>query len=155
MVFKHFIAAAACAVVMVPAMAESQYLHIRTASGWEVLDLAQVDRLTFKSGSMTATDKQNNTVATYNQNALESMYVDENAGIESVVSTDTEATFTFSKDGYVEMKADGAFLIYGADGALLLEIPEARKGEIISLKTLRQGVVILKSGNYSIKAIVK
>ncbi len=138
------------------AAAESDYLHIHTQSGWEILSLDQVDRLTFSNGVMTASDKDANTLGTYRQADLQEMYIDETSGVESVMADAAEATLEFdAASRSLRVLADGQVDIYSVAGELLASVPEAKKGESIMLGSIRQGIVICKSGNHSIKAILK
>ena len=158
MKFSRLIFAMAFAASVFTASAEDEgnYLHIRTATGWDVLSLNQVDRLTFTNGVMTATDKNNATVATFPQASLETMYVDETAGVGSpVVDEQTSATFTFAASTRTAtMLADGEFTVYNAAGVRLVAI-QALKGETITLTGLEAGVAILKCGDYSLKTVIK
>lgn len=135
----------------------SNYLHIRTNSGWQVLSLDQVDRLTFKNNVMTATDANNNVVASFPQDQLEAMRVNESAGVNDVTAdTNADATFTFdAADATATMLADGDFEVYSLNGSLLVRIPEVKKGETINLSAVESGIVIVKSGNYSAKVTIK
>ena len=132
----------------------ANYLHIKTSTGWEVLDLDKVDRLTFNNGKMTAQDEKGATVGTYNQSSLEQIYVNDLAGVESVVADEkSKATFKFDAEGRsAVMIADGSFEVYALDGSLLVSIP-AKAGEHIALEAMSgTGIVIVKSGKYAIKA---
>ena len=131
----------------------ANYLHIKTDSGWEVLDLDRVDRLVFAGGVMNAQDASGNSVGSYSQVALEQLYVDDKAGVADVqAESKAKATFTFDAATMsARMLADAKFEIYGFDGSLLVAIP-AKAGEEISLGAMRgAGVVIVKSGDYVIK----
>lgn len=142
--------------VMTATAQSDTYLHIRTADGWEVLNLDTVDRLTFKDGTMTATDAKQNTVATFKQDTLAEMYFSEDAAVEEITTPDSKATFRFdTANGTVTILSDGAFGIYNAAGLRLAEIPDAKAGEKVSLKGFPAGVIVLKSGNYSLKVMVK
>ena len=68
---------------------------------------------------------------------------------------EAKATFTYNTSAKTAlMLADGNFEIYAADGACLVSVP-AKSGEYICLEAINPGVVILKSGKYTLKAIVK
>lgn len=132
----------------------ANYLHIKTDSGWEVLDLDRVDRLVFAGGVMNAQDASGNSVGSYSQAALEQLYVDDKAGVADVqAESKAKATFTFDAAAMsARMLADGKFEIYAVDGSLLVAIP-AKAGEEISFGAMHgAGVVIVKSGDYVIKA---
>lgn len=156
---KNLFLAGAVALSALSVSAEDSagnYLHIRTSEGWQVLNLDTVDRLTFKGGTMTATDKDNNTVASFPQESLEKMYVDETAGIGQVSASEAEATFTYdAASRTVTMLADGAFKVYNAAGALLVNIPAVEKDQTVVLTGLQAGVVLISSGDYTLKAAVK
>lgn len=132
------------------------YLHLQTSTGWQVIDLEQVDRLTFSGGVMTAQNAQGATVGTYPQSSLEQIIVNDTAGLDKIAAADEEASFEFKAATMsVKMLADGAFEVYGLDGKQLVSIP-AKAGEEIAVGALRStGTVIMKSGNYAIKATVR
>lgn len=158
MKLKHLLFALTFAGTALPLMAqeEGNYLHLQTATGWEVIDLDQVDRLTFSNGTMTASDKDQTTVASFRQDQLISMNYSETSGIESVTDDNMESTFYFDSDAKaVIMKADGIFEVFSEAGVKLVEIPSAKNGETINLSAIRKGIVILKSGSHSLKAIIK
>jgi hypothetical protein len=138
------------------AQEEGNYLHVQTTTGWKVLDLDSVDRLSFNNGVMTASDKNLNTVETIPQDQLISMNYSETAGVVGVVAEEEADTFTFDRATKTAiMNCDGRFEVYTEAGIRLVEIPAARKGETIDLSDIRKGIVILKSGNKSVKEIIK
>ncbi len=158
MQFKHLLLSAVFAGCALSGMAqeEGNYLYVRTATGYEVLNLDKVDRLTFSGGIMTASDKDNKTVATFPQDQIDKMYVSETAGITSVAADNAEPTFKFdATTAVVTMLADGDFNIYDTAGASLIGTAKVKKGETIALSGMEPGIVILKSGNYTVKAILK
>lgn len=53
------------------------------------------------------------------------------------------------------MLADGEITVYSIAGEELVSIPGLKKGEIVDLNAVRNEVVILKSGNYAVKALLK
>lgn len=130
-----------------------QYLHIRTASGWSVLDLDQVDRLTFNAGTMVASDADNKTVETFDRGALSDMYFDESAGVQAVTADNTEATFSYN-NGVATMLTDGPLEVYAVDGSMLVCL-NARRGETVDLSAIRNNVIVLKSGSYTLKATLR
>lgn len=132
---------------------EGQYLHVQTASGWKVLDLEKVDRLTFTTGNMVASDADNNTLETFDRASLEKMYFDETSGVQSVIAESAKATFGVS-NGVAAMLEDGKFEVYSLDGSLLVSI-NAKKGETIDINAISANVVILKSGSYTLKATLR
>jgi hypothetical protein len=133
------------------------YLHVHTDSGWEVINLDLVDRLTFTNGNMVATDAAQNVIATIPQSSLQNMYVNESAGISKpTVDSSATATFTFNATSKMAtLLADGAFDVYNEAGKRILAIPHAQRGETVNLSALSAGTIIIKSGNYSLKTIVK
>ncbi len=152
---KRLILSIVCALCLCGLSSAANYLHVKTANGWQVFDLDKVDRLTFDGTTMKATDASGNTVATLPQKSLESISVNESAGIGAITADGAEATFSYdAASRTVTVLADGTFEIYGVDGVRLVAIP-ASKGEIISLGDLRPGATVFKSGAYTIKAIVK
>ena len=68
---------ALCLGAFVFCASAANYLHIKTSTGWEVLDLDKVDRLTFSNGKMNAQDEKGVTVGTYSQASLEQIYVND------------------------------------------------------------------------------
>lgn len=138
----------------IPCAAEN-YLHVKTGNGWEVLDLDLVDRLTFSETSMTATDEEGKTVAAFDRTDLDRMYVDETTGVATIKVADTAAAFRYdAATRTATMLADGTFELIAADGKILVSIP-AKAGETINLSDIKPGVVIMKAGKTSTKAILK
>ena len=136
------------------ALAEgNQYLHIHTADGWKVLDLEKVDRLSFSGNQMIAADENNVTVETFDRSGLAEMYVDETSGVNEIASDAADATFSY-KQGVATMLADGLFEVYGLDGSLMVAI-KAKKGENIDLTAMTQEIVILKSGKFTAKVVLR
>ena len=156
MTFKPIIIAA-CLAFTLPAFATGNYLHIRTANGWEVLDIDKVDRLEFKGGKMTATDATDKVVATYPQESLESMFIDDSAGIGNVAVSDDAATALKydASTGVVNILANGDFAVYDTDGRTLVSIPGVCAGETVNLSAIHPGVVVLVLGNHSLKVAIR
>lgn len=147
---------ALCSVASFGAIAETNYLHIETADGWKVLNLDNVDRLTFTGGNMTATDASNAVVMIVPQTSLKTINVNESAGVSAPVVVEAKATFVYNAgSATVTMLADGAFEVYNVAGSLLVNIPGALKGQTIALDGMEPGVVILKSGNYVLKTAIQ
>ena len=144
-------------VTLIPAFASDNYLHIQTSTGWQVLNIDNVDKLTFKGGNMTATDSQDKTVLSVPQQDLVSLNVNESAGVEAIVANSAaEATFLYdSTSRKAILSQDGNFEIYNAAGALLVSIPAVHRGQEIDLSAITPGIVILKSGNYTLKTVLK
>lgn len=146
-----------CCLLMLGLMSakaeEGQYLHVKTSTGWSVLDLEKVDRLTFTAANMVASDANGNQVAGYERSSLDQMYFNESSGVETVVADAAAATFSY-RNGAAMMLADGMFEVYGVDGALLVSI-NAKKGETIDISAISQNVVILKSGSYTLKTVLR
>lgn len=131
------------------------YLHIKTSEGWQVLDLNVVDRLSFDGNTMKATDEKGQTVAEIPQQNLERMDVSQEAGVKTVLTERANATFSYNASTQkATMLADGEFELFGADGTRYISF-KALKGETVDLSSIAPGIVIIKSGDYSIKAIVK
>lgn len=133
-----------------------QYLHIRTTTGWSVLDLNEVDKLTFPAGTMVASSFDGQTLGTFRRDALTEMYVDETSGVTSVTSVFAEAvvpTFRIA-NGVVTMLSDGIFEAYTTDGAAIARI-SAKKDETIDLSAVGATVVLLKSGTYTLKTTLR
>ena len=136
-------------------MAASNYLHIATDKGWEVIDLDQADRITFSGGTMTVTDASGNAIASYPQASLDRMYVDRNTGVDAIAGEATEAGFKVSGNGrMVELMGTGTFEVFGLDGTLLVAIPGAMEGKTVTLSGLKQGIYVYRLGGYSVKCSV-
>lgn len=132
--------------------AESNYLHVATDKGWEVIDLTQADRMIFNGGTMTVSDATGNILASYPQASLDRMYVDQNTAVAEIPAGDSEAKFRISADGRsVELLAHGSFEIYSLDGALLVSISGAAPGKTVELSGLKTGIYIFRLGDYSVK----
>ena len=137
-------------------LSAANYLHIRTDAGWTVLDLDNVDRITFTGGNMTVTDEKGGVLGTFKQEELQSLHSDEIAGIAETVADSVETTFTFdAASRSVTVTADGDFTVYDAAGNTLVAIPGVKKGETIDLGALQPGVVIMTNGTHSLKALIK
>lgn len=135
--------------------AESNYLHVATDKGWEVIDLTQADRMTFNGGTMTVSDATGNILASYPQASLDRMYVDQNTAVAEIPAGDSEAKFRISADGRsVELLAHGSFEIYSLDGALLVSISGAAPGKTVELSGLKTGIYIFRLGDYSVKCSI-
>lgn len=129
------------------------YLHIRTSTGWSVISLDEVDKLTFPPGSMVASTASGETLDTFERGALTEMYVDETSGLTSVVAEAAAPTFRI-ENGMVTMLADGNFEAYTTDGVRIVCI-SAKKGETINLSAVRSAVILLKSGTYTLKTTLR
>lgn len=150
------------AITMASAMAISaqNYLHIQTDSGWKLLDLDKVERISFAGGVMTATDASNNVLSSIAQSNLKMMYVDEVedlSGVQLSTITQTESTMAYdASTKTLHILADGTLDVYNAAGLKLISIPEVKKGEDVNVEQLATaGTVIFKNGNYIIKTVVK
>lgn len=153
---KHLLVGVALLGGSLPAIADGNFLHIQTASGWDVLDLETVDRLTFKNGTMTATDTNEKVVASYSQSDLNRMFVSETAGVEAVCAEEVDATFSFDASSKnLRILADGELALYNLNGNVLDIIPEVKTGELINISALPAGVIIVKSGEYAAKIVLK
>ena len=158
---RKFLLSLFAAISVTTMWAADDYLHIRTATGWKILNIADVDRLTFKGGTMVATDTDNKTLLSVDCKELETMVVTDNtdvpAGVDQVTSNPaTQATFTYdATTRCIVMKADGALEIYRADGARIDAIPQAKAGEVIEIEGVGNGIIIVKSGAYTLKVALK
>lgn len=157
MKLKPIILAAFIVCSLSPVSAIDDYLHIKTADGWVVFNLNKADRLTFSGGKMNVLDASGNTVTTISQTDLEKAHFSNTPESTSVISVIAEEpTFTFdAKSKTIKIASDGLFEIFSVDGKTLVSIPEAKKGENISVEDMEEGIVIMKSGNYTLKTIVK
>ncbi len=156
MKIRHLIAALALTGALCAAHAEDLYLHVRTATGWEVLDLNKVDRLTFTGGKMTALDQNEKVVKSFERSDLDKMVVTESAGVEAVADATAEKTFVYDvQSRTITMSTEGDVEIFDAAGCRLVALPCVLKGETVVLTGLNPGIVIIKSGDYSLKTVVK
>lgn len=135
--------------------ATENYLHIQTDNGWTIINIDNVDRISFSDGKMVITDKEQ-TTTTIAQTELVQMLVNESASIESVEFDNNAAKFTIdAQTKTVKMTTDGNFRILSVNGKILINIPTVKSGETISLDNLNAGVYILQSSNYAIKIVTK
>lgn len=138
--------------------ASPNYLHIYTNGSWVVLDLDKVDRLEFNANNMVAKDKNNAEVGTYPRTTLQTIYVDESKTTAITdIADETAAAAAFTYDPATRtatMNADGNFTIYSVSGTMLLNIPQVKKGETVDMQSITPGVVILRSGRYSLKVAI-
>lgn len=141
--------------------AESNYLHIATDKGWEVIDLMNADCMTFQGGIMAVSDMSGNTIASYPQGSLKCMYVDNQmntdheTGIGEIISDADHPTFRVSDNGRtIELLGRGSFEVYGLDGTRLVEITGVTDGKTVELSGLNAGVYIYRLGGYSVKCSI-
>ena len=140
------------------AYAADDYLHIQTADGWKVLNINQVDRITFTGGTMVATDAEKQTLLSVPTSEVKSMTVNDEltTGIAQLPTEEATAAFVFDSESAVAtMQANGNFAIYDLSGVKKMEIPAVQKGQIIDLSGITPGFVILKSGDYTLKVSLK
>lgn len=144
------------------AVASTDYLHIRTSSGWQVLNVDDLKSFDFNNGTVTVSDKDGKAVASFPQSSLELIYVDDNTqnvdktGVESVTEEASQAVFAYdSAARMVTFSQDGEFELYNVDGSRLVRIPDVKAGETVNISGVAPGVVILKSGKQTIKTILK
>ena len=156
---KNIIAALLPMAGMFGAYAADEYLHVETAAGWKVVNIDNVSTLSFKGGTMEAKDANGKSVMSIPCSELKTMKVaatDIPSGVISVESDAEGVPFVFSaSEKCVRMITDGKFEIFDLSGNLLVSIPEVRSRQIIDINDVSAGVVIMKSGEYSIKTVVK
>lgn len=157
--FKHLLIGTAFSLAALPAFAEGEYLHVQTSSGWEVIPISNVNKLTFNGGYMTATDSQNKELIKIKQTELGKMLVNdskESASVIGITDETTPANFAFDANAKsVLILEDGDFAVYTLSGEQLIAIPTVKKGETVNLAAINSEVVIIKSGSYAIKALMK
>lgn len=157
--FKHLLIGTAFSLAALPAFAEGEYLHVQTSSGWEVIPISNVNKLTFNGGYMTATDSQNKELIKIKQTELGKMLVNdskESASVIGITDETTPANFAFDANAKsVLILEDGDFSVYTLSGEHLIAIPTVKKGETVNLAAINSEVVIIKSGSYAIKALMK
>ncbi len=157
--FKHLLIGTAFSLAALPAFAEGEYLHVQTSSGWEVIPISNVNKLTFNGGYMTATDSQNKELIKIKQTELGKMLVNdskESASVIGITDETTPANFAFDANAKsVLILEDGDFSVYTLSGEQLIAIPTVKKGETVNLAAINSEVVIIKSGSYAIKALMK
>ncbi len=141
--------------------ADVNYLHIQTASGWQVLNLDNVNELTFKGNNMVVKGTDNNTVLTVPKTQLVSINVDDDAsesgssGMENIADNKQQAKFAFdAANKTLTAFANGDFAMYAIDGRLLLAIPQVKAGQTIDLSAI-SGNVILKLSSQTLKTSLK
>jgi hypothetical protein len=135
------------------------YLHVQTADGWKLINLDNVERITFAGGVMTATDASNTIIAQLNQQKLESMYVDDEENVSGLKITKLdqgEATLSFDANKKViKVLTDGSLDVFTVTGVKILTVPNVKKGEIVDVSQLAVGTAIFKNGTFSLKTILK
>lgn len=159
-IYKLLIAAGLALCMNTVAQADEMYLHIQTADGnWTVLDLSQVNRLTFSGGQMTATDAQGTQVAQYLAANLDVMTVNDNntpSGINKVAAEAKTASFALSNGGrLLTANTDGTLRVFASTGALVVEIPAVTAGQTVNLHALPAGAYVINFANVSRKALLK
>lgn len=143
----------AFAAVAVSATA-GDFLHIQTAGGWKLYDVATIGYLKFEGANMLIQDNQQKTIASYPRTDVTSFHVDgESSSLDGVVAG-AKATFSYA-DGIVTMLSDGEFSVYAPDGVLLTTLSDVKAGQTINIADLGARVVILKSGSFTIKAAIR
>lgn len=134
---------------------DGNFLHIRTADGWSVVDIDKVGKIKFTGEQMVVGDKNDATIASYPRTALEQMVVLETAGVSDVVVDMPDSNVFNFKNGAVNVLADCNFEVYDTTGKLLVHIPGVKAGQTVTLPALVGKTVILKAGNQSLKAVIK
>lgn len=155
---RTLLVVAVAQIVTFCAYAADDYLHIQTSDGWKVLNINQVDRITFTGGTMVATDAEKQTLLSVPTSEVKSMTVNDEltTGIAQLPTEEATAAFVFDSESAVAtMQADGNFAIYDLSGVKKMEIPAVQKGQIIDLSGITPGFVILKSGDYTLKVSLK
>lgn len=136
--------------------AQEMYLHIQTSDGWQVLNIDQVDRLTFTGDTMRATDSAGNLVTEIPQISLQTMKVDESSGVEVITDEQTRDNFELSADGRTAVaNASGTLSVYATDGTRLVCIPEVKVAQKVHLEALPAGTYIITLDGQSTKAILR
>ena len=136
MKLKSILTTLACILGIAGAAAEDagNYLHVLTDKGWQIISLDKVDRLTFAGGTMTATDANGTTVATFPQSTLQTIAVKETS-TTAISAPEVDATFRITGTD-VEIVTGGAFEVYSISGTRLVNIPNTAPGHIVSLSGL-------------------
>lgn len=150
---KRF-AFALAALAVAGAAYSANYLHLRTADGWEVLNLDEVDHLIFKDGKMNAHAADGNVVSSYAQDDLVTSYVNQETGVESVVADAEAQSFSFNGNT-AKVLANGDFTVYALGGEAVVAIPGVKAGETVALGQLEPGVYVLTLGKYSQKCVIR
>ena len=91
----HFLVAVALMMGCALTSYAEDYLHVRTSSGWDVVDLSQAEYITFSGTEMKILDASRNVVKSYPKASLEKMYVAETSGVTNIEADGVEATFRF------------------------------------------------------------
>ena len=152
----HFLVAVALVMGCALTSYAEDYLHVRTSSGWDVVDLSQAEYITFSGTEMKILDASRNVVKSYPKASLEKMYVAETSGVTNIEADGVEATFRFdAANQQAVMLADGNFTVYNTEGKTLVNIKGAKNGETISLANMHCGVAVVKSGSQTLKVVLK
>lgn len=159
-IFSIFLTAGLMLCMSASAWAEELYLHVQSADGnWTVLDLNQVNRLTFSGGQMKATDSKGTVVAQFPAASLTTMKVNDEsqAGLDLVETPSGAAKcFDMSQDGrMLTAKIDGTLRVFTSTGQLAVEIPQVKAGQSVNLYSLPAGAYVINYANVARKALLK
>ncbi len=137
----------------ITARAESLYLHIWESDGnWTVLDLGQVDKLTFRENGMQVLDAGDNLVKSFSSAGLASMEVSEQkvSGIIGIGS-ETDKSPIKLEGKILTIKEDGALAIHDAGGRLCVEILSVSAGQTVDLSAIVNGVYVVTLNGSTVK----
>lgn len=125
--------------------ADSLYLHIQEDNGnWTVLNLNQVEKLTFKNSGMQVLDSNDGVVKSYSSASLKTMLVNESEDMSGIDGVYNGATADFSLNrGVVEFKVAGNISVFDLSGRLCVDINSVEAGCNVDLRSLEKGVYVV------------
>lgn len=151
MKIRHLFLAASAMAFATSASAETNYLHVVTTNGWEILNLDTVDRLTFEGNVMNALDKNRKVVNSFNRADLETCFVSQNSGVDEITeSGHSSESFSIAARTLTAL-VSGNFAIYSTAGERLAAIEGVQSGQEIGLSALPAGIYVITLGDHSAK----
>lgn len=134
--------------------AETNYLHVITPTGWEIISLDEADALLFDGNQMKVVDAAGSTVKSFDRAELKTLMVNQSTGVNTVGATDTKASFQLAGNTLTAL-CDGDFSIFSLSGEKLVEIPAVKEGQTVELSGVAAGIYVVRLGAFSAKVSVK
>lgn len=159
--FRCLLAAAlsAAAITAKADAANPMYMVVSLTDGsLKVVNVDAVDRITFSSSSMKASDKSGGTVAEYQLSSLSQIEFNEDGvtGIESVTTEEVGISFDPQSALLRVLNAkNGNLAIYNMSGQLVLSTPIANPDTTIDVSQLISGVYLVKYSDVTLKITKK
>jgi len=150
---KKIFVAALLAFAGISANADALYLHIQETNGnWTVINLDEVDKLTFKNNGMQVVGENDNVVKSYSSSALSTIAVNEQqtSAITSIDSDDKTAALEL-EGKVVKVAEDGKLIVCDIAGRICVEIPSVEAGQTVDLSSLVKGVYVVTLNGSSLK----